>query len=57
MAAVAGPSSRAPSTTPSPWIASGLHRFSVAELDELVENGTIAEDERVELMSAVVYPI
>jgi hypothetical protein len=57
MAAVAGPSSRAPSTTPSPWIASGLHRFSVAQLDELVENGTIAEDERVELMSAVVYPI
>jgi Uma2 family endonuclease len=54
MATVATPALQQPVATLSPWLASGLYRFSVRQYDTLIESRTIAEHERVELIEGVV---
>src|SRR5271166_1918 len=41
-------------TTLSPWLTSGLYRLSVPQYDKMVENGTIPEDVRVELIEGLL---
>ena len=54
MATVATSLSDQQPTTLTRWLGLGLYRFSVGQYDQLIENRTIAENERVELIKGVV---
>ena len=54
MATVTAPELHQPLPTLSPWLASGLYRFSVGQYDKLIQNRTIAENDRVELIEGVI---
>jgi Uma2 family endonuclease len=54
MATVTTPLSSRPSAALSPSLATGLYRFSVSQYDQMIENRTIAEDERTELIEGLL---
>ena len=43
-----------PTITPSPSLASGLYRLTVRQYDRMIDDGTIAEDNRVELIEGLL---
>ena len=43
-----------PTITPSPALASSLYRLTVTQYDRMIADGTIAEDERVELIEGLL---
>jgi Uma2 family endonuclease len=43
-----------PSITPSPQLASGLYRLTVRQYDRMIDDGTIVEDNRVELIEGLL---
>ena len=51
---MAAPTPLRPSITPSPCLASALYRLTVRQYDRMIDDGTIAEDERVELIEGLL---
>ena len=43
-----------PTTTPSPELTSGLYRMTVHQYDRMIDDGSIAEDDRVELIEGLL---
>jgi Uma2 family endonuclease len=43
-----------PTVAPSAHLLSGLYRFTVGQYDQMVEDGTISEDDRVELIEGLL---
>jgi Uma2 family endonuclease len=43
-----------PTSTPGPGLASALYRLTVRQYDRMIEDGTIAEEERVELIEGLL---
>ncbi len=51
---MAAPAHVRPTCAPGPWLAQGLYRLTVRQFDRMLEDGTITEDERVELIEGLL---
>jgi Uma2 family endonuclease len=51
---MAAPPPVRPTIAPSPCLASALYRLTVKQYDRMIDDGTIAEDERVELIEGLL---